>query len=314
MGSFLTRAAATTAVAALALSATVVAELPAAAATTGCATAFGSYPSLKQGSTGAHAKALECLLSKAGYAVTVNASISAADARQIGAFRASVGLRRLPVAGHRAWSALLSRGSTPTLHSGARGADVKRLQVSIRSAGYSVSIGGVYDTATVRAVKTVQKAEHLAQTGTATAALWKHLQSGQVSAPAKKAVTKTVVKKATTSTTKGARALAFAKRQLGEPYRYGSAGPSSWDCSGLTMKAWKAAGVSLPHQTRSQFSRGKKISKSNLRKGDLVFFYSGISHVAIYAGNGNVIHASRPGKPVAYIKMKYMPFKGARRY
>ena len=55
------------------------------------------------------------------------------------------------------------------------------------------------------------------------------------------------------------------------------------------------------------------MSKSNLRKGDLVFFYSGISHVGIYAGKGKIIHASRPGRPVAYIKMKYMPYKGARR-
>jgi cell wall-associated NlpC family hydrolase len=81
----------------------------------------------------------------------------------------------------------------------------------------------------------------------------------------------------------------------------------------LTQKAWRKAGVKLPHNSRAQFRRGKKVSKSNLRKGDLVFFYSGISHVGIYAGKGKIIHASRPGRPVAYIKMKYMPFKGARR-
>lgn len=314
MGSFFKRAAATGAVAALALSATVTAELPAAAASSTCQTSFSSYPTVKQGSKGSQAKAMECLLRKAGYPTSVNGSISANDARQIGAFRASVGLQRLSLAGKRPWSALLSRGSQPSLRSGARGADVSRLQVSIRSAGYSVSVGGVYDASTVKAVKAVQGDEHLSRTGTANATLWRHLQRGLVSAPAKKAVTKTVVKKASTSSSKGDKALAFAKKQLGEPYRYGSAGPSSWDCSGLTMKAWQVAGVSLPHQTRLQFSRGKKISKSSLKKGDLVFFYSGISHVAIYAGNGNVIHASRPGKPVAYIKMKYMPFQGARRY
>ena len=55
------------------------------------------------------------------------------------------------------------------------------------------------------------------------------------------------------------------------------------------------------------------MAKSKLRKGDLVFFYSGKSHVGIYAGKGKVIHASRPGKPVAYIKMRYMPYAGARR-
>ena len=56
-----------------------------------------------------------------------------------------------------------------------------------------------------------------------------------------------------------------------------------------------------------------EVKKSNLRKGDLVFFYSGISHVGIYAGKGKIIHASRPGRPVAYIKIKYMPYAGARR-
>jgi cell wall-associated NlpC family hydrolase len=111
---------------------------------------------------------------------------------------------------------------------------------------------------------------------------------------------------------KGLRALAFAKRQLGEPYRYAAVGPSSWDCSGLTLKAWAAAGVrGLPHSAHLQYNKGKRVSRSNLRKGDLVFFFSPISHVGIYAGNGKVIHASRPGKPVAYIKISYMRYAGA---
>ena len=93
----------------------------------------------------------------------------------------------------------------------------------------------------------------------------------------------------------------------------GGTGPNGWDCSGLTMKAWKAAGVKLPHSSGQQFRIGKKISKSNLRSGDLVFFYRGISHVGLYAGNGKVIHAPRPGKQVSYIKMSHMPYMGARR-
>ena len=113
--------------------------------------------------------------------------------------------------------------------------------------------------------------------------------------------------------TKGAKALAFAKRQLGDRYRYGGTGPSSWDCSGLTRGAWKHAGKKIPRTSQGQSRYGKKVAQSNLRKGDLVFFYSGKSHVGIYAGRGKVIHASRPGKPVAYIKMKYMPYAGARR-
>ena len=116
-----------------------------------------------------------------------------------------------------------------------------------------------------------------------------------------------------TGTNKGAKALAYAKAQLGEPYARSGAGPSSWDCSGLTMMAWGSVGVSLPHSSRQQFSRGRSVAKSDLQLGDLVFFYSDISHVGLYAGNGQVIHAPRPGKSVEYIKMSYMPYAGARR-
>ena len=116
-----------------------------------------------------------------------------------------------------------------------------------------------------------------------------------------------------TGSSKGAKALAYAKAQLGEPYARTGAGPSSWDCSGLTMMAWGSVGVSLPHSSRQQFSRGQSVAKSDLRSGDLVFFYSDITHVGLYAGNGQVIHAPRPGKSVEYIKMSYMPYAGARR-
>jgi cell wall-associated NlpC family hydrolase len=116
-----------------------------------------------------------------------------------------------------------------------------------------------------------------------------------------------------TGSSKGAKALAYAKAQLGEPYARSGAGPSSWDCSGLTMMAWGSAGVSLPHSSRQQFNRGQPVAKSDLQLGDLVFFYSDIHHVGLYAGNGQVIHAPRPGKSVEYIKMSYMPYAGARR-
>jgi peptidoglycan DL-endopeptidase CwlO len=116
-----------------------------------------------------------------------------------------------------------------------------------------------------------------------------------------------------TGSTKGAQALAYAKAQLGEPYARSGAGPGSWDCSGLTMMAWGSVGVSLPHSSRQQFNRGQPVAKSDLQLGDLVFFYSDIHHVGLYAGNGQVIHAPRPGKSVEYIKMSYMPYAGARR-
>src|SRR5215203_3565573 len=118
---------------------------------------------------------------------------------------------------------------------------------------------------------------------------------------------------ASTGSGRGATALAFAKAQLGKPYQFASAGPNSYDCSGLTSASWKAAGVTLPRTSQAQFGVGRAVSKSELAAGDLVFFYSGLSHVALYAGNGMVIHAPHPGSLVEYIKMSYMPYAGARR-
>lgn len=111
---------------------------------------------------------------------------------------------------------------------------------------------------------------------------------------------------------RAATAFAFAKAQIGEPYVFGAAGPGSWDCSGLTMMAWRAAGVSLPHSAHEQYNVvGHKVSRADLQPGDLVMFYSGMHHVGIYAGNGLVIHAPRPGTSVEYLPMRYMPFAGA---
>jgi cell wall-associated NlpC family hydrolase len=114
---------------------------------------------------------------------------------------------------------------------------------------------------------------------------------------------------------RGEKALAFARKQLGKPYRFGATGPDAYDCSGLTGAAWRAAGVTLSRTSQTQFRDGRAVSKSDLKPGDLVFFYSSSapSHVALYAGNGMVIHAPHPGSNVRYIKMKYMPFSGARR-
>jgi cell wall-associated NlpC family hydrolase len=119
---------------------------------------------------------------------------------------------------------------------------------------------------------------------------------------------------ATSPSEAGLQALAFARKQLGKPYTYGATGPTAYDCSGLTLKSWAAAGVSLPRTSQLQFSAGTKIAKSELQPGDLVFFYGPTpSHVGIYSGNGEIIHAPRPGKVVEYIKLSYMPYAGARR-
>ncbi len=308
MGRFLKRAASLATGLALAVSVTATAELPASAAST-CSASFSKYQVVSQGSKGAQARAVECLLRNAGYSASVNGSFSAQDAARLARFRASVGLSPLRVTGPRAWSALLSRGSRPALSRGDRGASVLRLQRSLRAVGYTrVALTSSFGPATASAVASVQRKRGLRPTGRATAAVWSALQHGRVAAV--RAPRRTVSRP---SSNKGARALAFAKKQIGDSYRYGATGPNSWDCSGLTGGAWKAAGVKIPRTSQAQFRFGKKVAKSDLRPGDLVFFYSGISHVGIYAGNGNVVHASNPRSPVATIKMKYMPYKGARR-
>ena len=120
---------------------------------------------------------------------------------------------------------------------------------------------------------------------------------------------------AVAGSSRGATALAYARKQLGKPYRFGGAGPDAFDCSGLTLQAWKAAGITLPRVSQAQIGVGKPVAKSDLRAGDLVFFYSSTapSHVGLYVGNGVILHAPRTGKNVEYTKMAYMPFSGARR-
>ncbi|MET8741945.1 NlpC/P60 family protein [Streptomyces sp. NPDC004728] len=112
---------------------------------------------------------------------------------------------------------------------------------------------------------------------------------------------------------RAAEAVAFAYGALGKPYVWGSTGPSSFDCSGLTQAAWRSAGVSLPRTTYTQINAGRRVSRSELAPGDLVFFYSGVSHVGLYIGNGQMIHAPRTGSPVRIAPIDQMPFAGATR-
>jgi len=92
-----------------------------------------------------------------------------------------------------------------------------------------------------------------------------------------------------------AAAVAFAKAQVGKPYCYGGAGMSCFDCSGLTMMAWRQGGISLPHSSAAQYNVGRRISASELQPGDLIFYYVPISHVSIYIGGGQRISATHTG-------------------
>ena len=94
-------------------------------------------------------------------------------------------------------------------------------------------------------------------------------------------------------------AVSYALSKVGYRYVAAAAGPSSFDCSGLTMSAWRQAGVSLPHYSYSQYSSTRRISLSEARPGDLVFFFGGgVHHVGMYIGNGKMVHAANPSAGV----------------
>ncbi|MCX4512731.1 C40 family peptidase [Streptomyces sp. NBC_01619] len=112
---------------------------------------------------------------------------------------------------------------------------------------------------------------------------------------------------------RAAQAVAYAYGALGKPYVWGATGPSAFDCSGLTQAAWRSAGVSLPRTTYTQINAGQRVPRSQLAPGDLVFFYSGVSHVGLYIGGGRMIHAPRAGAPVRIAPIDQMPYAGATR-
>ena len=112
-------------------------------------------------------------------------------------------------------------------------------------------------------------------------------------------------------------ALKFALKQIGDRYVFGAAGLITWDCSGLTMRAYQAAGVSLPHSSAAQSRMGKKVSLSALKPGDLLFFGRPVSHVGIYLGGGKMVHAPRSGSRVKVAPSGSLGSKrlvGARRF
>ena len=112
------------------------------------------------------------------------------------------------------------------------------------------------------------------------------------------------------------KALQYALKQIGDKYVFGAAGMTTWDCSGLTMRAFQNVGVSLPHSSRAQYGYGKSVKRSELKPGDLVFFGRPISHVGIYIGGGKMVHAPRSGSRVKIASAANLgrkPYVGARR-
>ncbi|MBB5918006.1 cell wall-associated NlpC family hydrolase [Nocardia transvalensis] len=113
--------------------------------------------------------------------------------------------------------------------------------------------------------------------------------------------------------TPGQRAADAAMTRVGTPYSYGATGPDAFDCSGLVQWSYEQAGVELPRTSQAQLSSGAPVSEDDLQPGDVVSFYGG-SHSGLYVGDGNVVHASTYGQPVAVAPIASMPYAGARRY
>ena len=105
-----------------------------------------------------------------------------------------------------------------------------------------------------------------------------------------------------------------AMSKVGAPYAWGAAGPNAFDCSGLTSWAYKQVGKNIPRTSQSQAGGGKPVAIKDLRPGDIVSYYGGASHVAIYIGKGKVVHAVNSGTPVQVNDLNYMPVNNAVRF
>ncbi|WP_051516082.1 C40 family peptidase [Candidatus Blastococcus massiliensis] len=102
-------------------------------------------------------------------------------------------------------------------------------------------------------------------------------------------------------------AVDTALAQQGKPYQWGGTGPGGFDCSGLTYSSYRAAGVNLPRTSSAQSTAGHQIPWYAMQPGDLIFFYSPVSHVGIAIGNGLMVHSSSYGNPVSVVRVDSMP-------
>ncbi|MDC0770255.1 C40 family peptidase [Streptomyces sp. HD] len=108
----------------------------------------------------------------------------------------------------------------------------------------------------------------------------------------------------------GRKAVEYATEQLGKPYEWGAEGPKTYDCSGLTSQAWASAGQGIPRTSQEQWKQLKRIDVEDMRPGDLIIYNADASHVAMYIGDGAIIHAPRPGRTVTVAGAGSMPILG----
>lgn len=111
------------------------------------------------------------------------------------------------------------------------------------------------------------------------------------------------------ATSAGKQAVVFATAQIGKPYVWGAEGPDSYDCSGLTSEAWRAAGKRIPRTSQEQLRLLPKVELKDMRPGDLIIYFDDASHVGMYVGDGAMVHAPRPGRNVTIAGAGSMPIK-----
>jgi cell wall-associated NlpC family hydrolase len=108
----------------------------------------------------------------------------------------------------------------------------------------------------------------------------------------------------------GKKAVEFATAQMGKPYEWGAEGPDAYDCSGLTSQAWASAGSAIPRTSQQQWKQLKHVAVKDMRPGDLIIYFDDASHVAMYIGDGAMVHAPRPGRAVTVAGAGSMPILG----
>lgn len=113
-----------------------------------------------------------------------------------------------------------------------------------------------------------------------------------------------------TATAQGKKAVEFATAQMGKPYEWGAEGPDSFDCSGMTQAAWAAAGISIPRTSQQQWAQLPRVDIEDMRPGDLIVYFDDASHIAMYVGDGAMVHAPRPGRTVTIAGAGSMPILG----
>ena len=181
--------------------------------------------------------------------------------------------------------------------------------LDLRRAATAERVEEIADTTADLAAETKTMDAKLADAETLLADLEAEERESLLSASSRSSTTR--MPTAVPASGRAAAAVSYAMAQVGDAYVYGAAGDDAFDCSGLTMRAWGAAGVGLPHSSSAQYASGARISASALQPGDLVFYYSPISHVGLYIGNGMIVDAANPGTGVRVAGLYSMPYVGA---